>query len=99
MMSSILVALLATAALPAAASDSALQKRASTDGVYLATCWEQNNNVWSSQMPYYSNAVTGSQNGELPNDVAYVSTDTPIHWEGERFVCIPLFCASLSVVD
>jgi hypothetical protein len=74
---------IAAIGIPLAASTEWLQKR-STDGVYLANCYETKNSTWTSQLPYYSNALTGSQNGEFPDDNTYASPYGVVQWEGNR---------------
>ncbi|KAK4238369.1 hypothetical protein C8A03DRAFT_33610 [Achaetomium macrosporum] len=65
-----------------------LAKRAN-NGVYLANCVTRGVS-WYSAMPYYNNARSGSQNGQLPDDEAWPSTvngvPEEVTWEGNR-VC------------
>ncbi|KAF9894288.1 hypothetical protein FE257_007791 [Aspergillus nanangensis] len=93
------ISLVAAAILPIAVSNAVLQTRASSDGVYLTYCWEETNNTWTSQFPYYANALTGSQNGELPDDNTFAADSIAI-WEGNR-ICATYadtgvqFCSSI----
>ncbi|KAK3307185.1 uncharacterized protein B0T15DRAFT_529548 [Chaetomium strumarium] len=63
-----------------------LSKRAN-NGVYLANCVTRGT-MWYSEMSYYNNARSGSQNGQLPDGSAFPSqTDgvpNLVTWEGQR---------------
>ena len=74
---------LATAS-PLQAAPASLDKR-SSEGVYLSNCNEFEPGILFSEMDYYSNAKSGSQNQEHPQATAYVSSGY-IHWEGQQ-VC------------
>jgi hypothetical protein len=39
---------------------------------------------WASEMNYYSNARSGSQNGQLPTDTTTLSSTSRITWEGTQ---------------
>ncbi|KAK1768236.1 hypothetical protein QBC33DRAFT_48428 [Phialemonium atrogriseum] len=63
-----------------------LEKRAN-NGVYLANCVTRGTTSYS-EMSYYNNARSGSQNGQLPDDIAWPSTTNGVPnvvtWEGHQ---------------
>ncbi|KAK1768235.1 hypothetical protein QBC33DRAFT_585235 [Phialemonium atrogriseum] len=59
-----------------------LEKRNTNEGVYLSNCWFYSLGDWASEMEYYSNARSGSQHGELPNDTTTLSSTSRVTWEG-----------------
>ena len=75
--------LLQTVAAAPAAEGSQLSRRAS-DGVYLTNC-DGSNGLWS-QMSYYNNILSGSQNGQYPDDTSVTDSSGETTWEGQT-VC------------
>ncbi len=75
-----------TSASPAPLSPEVMKaKRASNEGVYLSNCDEFEPGILFSEMDFYSNAKSGSQNQEHPDATAFVSNGD-VTWEGQQ-VC------------
>jgi len=77
---------------------------ASDEGVYLANCQNPEPGIIYSEMAYYSNAVSGSQDGQQPDATAVVPGLNYVEyvtWEGQQ-VCATFsssgetFCSNIS---
>ena len=74
-------------------------RRDSNEGVYLANCNVVDAGILYSEMDYYSNAKTGSQNGQQPDDTADVDIHGDVLWEGNQvcgtFTSGETFCSNI----
>jgi len=80
-----LATLLLSAVVALAAPSSLVVPCASNEGVYLSNCDEFEPGILYSEMDYYSNAKSGSQDEEQPQATAYVQNGY-VTWEGQQ-VC------------
>ena len=61
-------------------------RRESNEGVYLSNCDEFEPGKLFSEMDYYANAKSGSQNGQHPDASTVVDSSNYVIWEGQQ-VC------------
>jgi hypothetical protein len=74
------------AAAPSSAVEGSHLSRRDNDGVYLTNCVVGVDSSFWSQMSYYNNLVSGSQNGQFPDDTSVTDSNGETSWEGQE-VC------------